>query len=143
LAQQLLNTAGQMGYTMQNNNMYTILADDEDDDTTATDTTLTNVAALNMAALFTGNAMATANFVHESVINAINQLNANQVALVQQMAAMLLNNNLGPPAQITVPVPPINNPYAGAVRGRRNAEYIRSGTWRTVWSRWTRRTKLW
>ena len=112
LAQQLRNTAGQMGYTTQNNNMYTILADNKDDDTTATDTTLTNVATLNVAALnlaaqSTGNAMAAANSVHESVINAIDQLNANQAALVQQMAAMSLNNNMVPPAQFTVPVPPM------------------------------------
>jgi hypothetical protein len=37
LAQQLRNTAGQMGYTMQNNNMYTILGDNNNDDTKATD----------------------------------------------------------------------------------------------------------
>ena len=107
LAQQLRNTAGQMGYTTQNSNMYTILADDDDDDTTATDTTLTNVAALIVAALLTGNAMVPANSVHEPVINAINQLNANQAALVQQMAAMSLNNNRVPPTQIMVPVPPM------------------------------------
>jgi hypothetical protein len=83
LAQQLRNTAGQMGYTIQNNNLYTILGDDNNDDTTATDTTLTNVAELDVAALSTGNAMAAANSVHELVINAINQLNANQAALVQ------------------------------------------------------------
>ena len=51
--------------------------------------------------------MAAANYVHESVINAINQLNANKAALVQQVAAMSLNNNPRPPAQITVPVPPM------------------------------------
>ena len=101
--------------------MYTILADDKDDDTAATDTTLTNVATLNVAALSTGNAMAAANSVHESVINAINHLNANQAALVKQMAAMSLNRNTVSPAQITVPVPPMQQltipmqmPYAGA-----------------------------
>jgi hypothetical protein len=122
LAQQLRNTAGQMGYTTQNNNMYTILADNNDDDEmTATDTTLTNVATMNADTLSTGNAMAAANSVHESVINAINQLNANQAALVQQMGAMSLNNNQRPPAQITVPVPlmqqltiPMPVPNAGA-----------------------------
>ena len=67
---------GQMGYTMQNNNMYTILADNEDnDETTATDTTLTNVATMNVATLLTGNAMAAANSVYGLVINFINQLN--------------------------------------------------------------------
>ena len=79
------------------------------------------MATMNAATLSTGNAMAAANSVHESVINAINQLNANQAALVQQMADMLLNNNPRPPAQITVPVPPMQQltipmpvPYAGA-----------------------------
>ena len=101
--------------------MYTILADNKDDDTTATDTMLMHVATMNLATLSTGNSMAAANSVHESVINAINQLNANQAALVQQMAAMLLNNTQRPPAQITVPVPPMQQltipmqvPYAGA-----------------------------
>ncbi len=80
--------------------------------------TITNVAALT-----TGSSIAAANTVHELVINAINQLNANQAALVQQMAAMLLTNHNRtlPPAQITVPVPsmqqlaiPMQVPYAGA-----------------------------
>ena len=79
-----------------------------------TDTTLKN-----MAALTTGSNITAANTVHELVINAINQLNAN---LVQQMAAMSLrNNNTVPPSQITVPIPPIQQftiptqmPYAGS-----------------------------
>jgi hypothetical protein len=60
---------------------------------------------MNATTLSTENARAAANSVHESVINAINQLNANQAVLVQQMAAMFLNNKQRPPAQITVPVP--------------------------------------
>ena len=107
--------------------MYTILANNKnDDETTVTNTTLTNVATMNAATLLTGNAMAAANSVHESVINAINQLNANQAELVQQMEAMSLNNNTGPPTQITVPIPlmqqpqmqqltiPMQVPYSGA-----------------------------
>ncbi len=63
-----------------------------------------------------------ANTVHDSVISAINQLNANQAALVQQMAAILLTNHNRtlPPAQITMPVPPMHQltipmqvPYVG------------------------------
>jgi len=100
-----------MGYTTQNNNMYTILADNKDDDEkTATDTTPTNVVTMNAATILTGNAMAAANSVHKSVINAINKLNANQAALVQQTVAMSLNNNTRPPTQITVPVPPMHQP---------------------------------
>ncbi len=101
-----------------NQNMYASSGDDNDDDTTATNNTITNVAALTTQILITA-----ANTVHQSVINAINLLNANQAALVQQMAAMLLTNHNRtlPPAQITVPVPPMQQltiptqvPYAGA-----------------------------
>jgi hypothetical protein len=104
LVQQLRNTAGQMGYTTMNQNMYASLGDDDDDDTTATDNTITNVAALT-----TESSITAANTVHQLVINAVNLLNANQAALVQQMAAMLLTNHNRtlPPAQITVPVPPM------------------------------------
>ncbi len=104
LAQQLHNTAGQMGYMTMNQNMYASLGDNDDDDTTATDNTITNMAALR-----TGGSITAANTVHELVINAINQLNTNQAALVQQIAAMLLTNHncTLPPAQITVPVPPM------------------------------------
>ena len=69
LAQQLHNTAGQMGYTQQNN-MYTILGDNNNDDTTETDTTLTHAATMNAATLLTGSALAAATTVHELVINA-------------------------------------------------------------------------
>jgi hypothetical protein len=57
---------------------------------------------------FLKNSITAANTVHESVINTINQLIANQAALVQHMAAMLLtNHNRTPPAAlIKVPVPP-------------------------------------
>jgi hypothetical protein len=98
--------------------MYASLGDDDDDDTTATDNTITNVAALTNESSITA-----ANTVHQLVINAINLLNANQAALVQQMAAMLLTNHncTLPPAQITVPVLPMQQltiptqvPYAGA-----------------------------
>jgi hypothetical protein len=120
LAQQLQNTAGQMGYTPKNN-IYTILGNNDDDDTTATDTTLMHTATMNAAVISTGNATTAATSLHESVINAINQLNANQALMVQQMAALSLNNAQRPPAQIMVPVPhmqqltiPTPLPYAGA-----------------------------
>ena len=71
----------------------------------------------------------------EKVINAISQLNANQAALIQQMAAMSVHNNhTVPPAQITVP--PIQQhtiktqaPYVGAAtqRGTFNVEQGRRG----------------
>ncbi len=120
LVQQIRNTAGQMGYTPQNN-MYTILGDNDDDDTTATDNTLTHTAMMNAATESTGNANTAATSHHESVINTILQLNANQASMVQQMAALSLHNTQRPPAQIMVPVPqmqqltiPTQVPYAGA-----------------------------
>ena len=108
-----------MGYTTQNQNMYTILGDDNDDDTTATDNTITNVATLT-----TGSTITASNTIHESVINAINQLNKNQAALIQKMAAMSVHNNHTiPPAQITIPhtqqlIIPTQMPYAGAATQR-------------------------
>ena len=99
LAMQICNTAGQMGYTPQHQNMYTILGDNEDEDTTATDTTITNVAALTTVSTITAS-----NTVQKSIINAINQLNENQAALIQQMAAMSLHSNHTlPPDQINAP----------------------------------------
>jgi hypothetical protein len=101
--------------------MYTILGDDNNDDTTATATTLTYTAMMNAATASTGNANAAATSLHESVINAIYQLNANQASMVQHMAALSLNNTQRPPAQIIVPAPqtqqpmiPTQVPYAGA-----------------------------
>ena len=101
--------------------MYTILGDDDDNDTTAMDTTLTHTAMMNAATASTGNATTAATSLHESVINAINQLNAYQASMVRQMAAFSLHNTQRPPAQIMVPVPqmqqltiPTQVPYAGA-----------------------------
>jgi hypothetical protein len=95
----------------------------------AMDNTITNVAALTP-----GSSITAANTVHELVINAINHLNANQTVLVQQMAAMLLTNHNRtlPPAQITVPVPPMQQltiptqvPYADA--GTQNTFNVERG----------------
>ncbi len=118
LAQQLCNTLGQMGYMTMNQNMHASLDGNNNDDTMATDNMITNVAALR-----TGGSITAANTIYELVINAINQLNANQAVLVQQIAAMLLinHNRTLPPAQITVPVLPMQQHtlpmqvlYAGA-----------------------------
>jgi hypothetical protein len=141
LAQQLCNTAGQMGYTRMKQNMYASLGDNDDDDMTATDNTI-----MNMAALTTGSSITAANTVHELVINAINQLNANQAALVQQMAAMPLTNHNRtlPPAQnhdASSANATTHNPNAGTIRGRRDTVYIQRGTRRTRWTwrtNWTR-----
>jgi hypothetical protein len=52
LAMQLQNMAGQMGYTPQNQNIYNIFSND--DDTTATKTNTTNIAALTTGSTITG-----------------------------------------------------------------------------------------
>ena len=98
-----------MGYAPQNN-MYTILGEDDDDNTMATDTTLTHTAMMNAAAISTSNATTAASWLHESVINAINQLNANQASMVHQMAALSLNNAQRPRHKSLCQGPRCSNP---------------------------------
>jgi hypothetical protein len=73
LAMQLCNTAGQMRYTPQNQNMYNIFGDN--DNTTAADTKLTTSSSITR-----GHTMAT---IQDSAIQAINQLRANQHMLIK------------------------------------------------------------
>ena len=111
LSQQLQNTAGQMGYVPQNHKMYTVL--DADDITTATE------------GITTGSTLtaAQATVIPESVVNAINQLSANQAALMSQIAAMNLNYSV--PTHATQQfAPPIQQlavsamqPFTGAAPG--------------------------
>ncbi len=98
LAMQLRNTVGKKGYAPQNQNMYNIFSDN---DTMATKTKTTNIAALTTGSTITGSHMA-AN--KDLVIQAINQLSANQNELTNKMAAMSFNNaNITPPQQYTAP----------------------------------------
>ncbi len=85
LVQQLHNTEGQQGYGPPSHNMYNVFA--REDDTDTMDTTTTNIAALTTGSTITGVQTAT---IPDSVANAINQLSANQTALMNQMAAMLM-----------------------------------------------------
>ncbi len=87
--QQLRNTAGQQGYASMSHNMYNVFADEDNTDTTAT-------TATNIAALMTGSTIMVT--IPDSVANAINQLSAEQTALMNQMAAMLYAN-VPPPLQ--------------------------------------------
>ena len=108
LSQQLRNTAGQMGYAPQTHNMYAAL-DDDDDATTATDGTTTT---LNMVAMTTESTLmgAHATAAPESIANAINQLSANQTALmtqISQIAAMSLKQRTQTPSFPTIQAPPI------------------------------------
>jgi hypothetical protein len=108
LSQQLQNTAGQTGYASQTHNMYAAL-DNNDDATTATDGTATT---LNVAAMTTGSTLMGANTtaVPESIANAINQLGANQTAMmtqISQIAAMSLAQRPQAPFFQTTHAPPI------------------------------------
>ena len=125
LSQQLCNTAGPIGYAPQTHNMYAALDDDEDA-TTATDgiTTTLNVVAMTTGSTLTG-AQATA--VCESIANAINQLSANQTALmtqISQITAMSLTQRPQAPSFQTMQAPPIQQiairsiqPFTGTVTG--------------------------
>jgi hypothetical protein len=86
LSQQLRNTAGQMGYAPQTHNMYAGL-DGNDDATTATGSTTTT---LNVAAMTTGSTLTGAHTtaILELIANAINQLSANQTAIMTQISQM-------------------------------------------------------
>ena len=80
-----------MGYALQMHNMYAALKDN-DNATTATGGTTTT---LNAAAMTTGSTLTGAHTtaVPESIANAINQLSANQTAImsqISQIAAMPL-----------------------------------------------------
>jgi hypothetical protein len=87
LSQQMRNTAGQMGYASQTHNMYAAL-NDKDEARTATDGTTTT---LNVAAMTTGSTLTGAHTtaVPESIANAINQLSANQTALMARLQPCL------------------------------------------------------
>jgi hypothetical protein len=75
-------------------NLYNLFA--KEDNTDKTDTTMTNIAALMMGRTITGLQTAT---IPESVAKLINQLSANQTALMNQMAA-LSYTYVPPPLQL-------------------------------------------
>jgi hypothetical protein len=93
--------------------MYNVFADEDKTDTTAT-------TMMNIAVLMTGSTITVA--ILDLVANAINQLSANQTALMNQMAVMSYANVPPPPTlqyqppiqQLTIPV---QQPFAGAASG--------------------------
>jgi hypothetical protein len=131
-AMQLRNTAGQQGYI--NQNIYNILDINGMEDTNNNTTITVPVVAAAMApvGLSGGSTFAatTASTIAANVMAAINQLSANQMAIMQHIAAM----NISPPQAIPAPtfnVPPIHsvliptqNGYAGGSfnQGRSNAQ---------------------
>ena len=114
-----------MGYAPQTHNMYAAL-DNNDDAMTATDGTTTT---LNVAVMTTGNTLAGAHTmaVPELIANAINQLSANQTALmtqISQIAAMSLAQRPQAHSFQTTHAPPIQQiaipaiqPFSGAAKG--------------------------
>ncbi len=126
LTQKLRNTAGQMGYAPPSQNMYNVLQDDESttDGTTATKgTAITNIAAMTTSSTITATQASTA-----AITNAINQLSANQTALMNQIATMTITNRapMQPAQQYVPPIqqPPIQQqtiphvqPFTGAATG--------------------------
>jgi hypothetical protein len=131
-AMQLRNTAGQQGYV--NQNIYNILDIDGKEDTDDKTTIMVPavVAAMTPAGLPRRSTFAatTASMITADVMAAINQLSANQAAIMQHIAAM----NISPPqarAAQAFNVPPIHsvsipiqNGYAGGSynHGRSNAQ---------------------
>jgi hypothetical protein len=88
---QLCNTAGQHGYVQNpNNNMYNVFGEG-DDEVTDKDTILTQTAMAATTGSTSGGATNTATSkatILSEVFAAINQLMANQTAMMNQMAAM-------------------------------------------------------
>ena len=89
----LRSTAGQNGYSTQHNmyNAFEPLDEESDDDTVTTVTPLSNFAASATAPPSVGNfstAQTGAPSVNAEIAAAINQLSANQTAIMSQMAAL-------------------------------------------------------
>jgi hypothetical protein len=109
---QLHNTAGQQGYVQNhNNNIYNVFGEG-DDEVTDNDTTITQTAMAATMGSTSGGATnaATSNATIPSEVSAaINQLAANQTAMMNQMVAMQFSPP--PPARHTgqgqIHVPPI------------------------------------
>ena len=125
LSQWSRNMERQMGYVLQTHNMYTVL-DNNNDATSATDGTTTT---LNVVTMMTENTLTGAHTmaVPESIANAINQLSANQMALmaqISQIVAMSLAQRPQAPSFQATHAPPIQQivilaiqPFSGAATG--------------------------
>jgi hypothetical protein len=115
-------TTGQQGYVPGKNNMFNVLAeqeDEEDVDTVDNGTTVTQTAALTTGSTL-GNTYGGAATIPLEITMATNQLAANQVAIQQQMAAMTFT--APPPSpNMQFHIPPVQNmgqqPFAGAAQG--------------------------
>jgi hypothetical protein len=119
--------------------MFNVLeSKDEDTDTAndATATTATQTAAFTRASTL-GTTYSGATTIPLEISTAINQLAANQLAIQQQMAAMMFAAN-APAHHTQFQIPPIQNmgqqPFAGAAQGSFNTGLLR---WRSpAWWAW-------
>ena len=132
-ALQLRNTTGQQGYVPNiNQNMYNALDDgyDTDSGTEGTVATQTVPPITQTAAMTTGSTLGNtyAATIPSEISNAINQLAANQTAIMNQMAAM----SFSPPAQaatnyVIPPIQHINVPTQQPFAGQANGGYNMGG----------------
>ncbi len=159
MAMQLRNTTGLQGYAPnKNQNMYNVLGDGYDTDSGTEGTVATLPAPITQTAEMTtgsmmGNTYGTT--IPSEISNAINQLAANQTAIMNQLAAMSFNHPPPPQTQAAAKyhVPPIqqlNIPtfagqancgfntrigYNGGNRGRRGGRGHRHGGSRSAGGR--------
>jgi hypothetical protein len=127
-AVQLRSTAGQLGYgptDPTNNNMYTILGDD--DDTFSMETVATQVTTIKQTAAMTksgtlGSTYA-ATTVPSEIAAALSQLAANQTAIMNQMVAMSVNPPPTHQATFIPPMQPINVPWQQPYTGQATSGY--------------------
>jgi hypothetical protein len=132
-----VNTAGHQGYAPLSHNMYNIFA--KEDNTDTTDTTTTNIAALTMGSTIMGVQTAT---IPDSVANAINQLNTNLTALMNQMVVMSYAN-VPPPSNSTIPTTnPITHQSSAATFCHGCNGWIQSWKWRR-WQGGVQQTGAW
>jgi hypothetical protein len=108
MAIQLRNMAGQQGYTQQN--IYCISDKCKDEGTNNSKTAITQTTAAAIMGSVLGNTYAntTTSTIPTEVTAAINQLSANQMAIMQQIAVM----SFSPPPSIAAPafnIPPIQS----------------------------------
>jgi hypothetical protein len=118
----LCTMTGQQGYTQGSNNMFNMLADEEngeDTDTANNAATVTQTAAYMMESTL-GNTYGGAMTIPSEICTAINQLAANQVAVQQQMAAMTFAAN-SPSPHTQFHIPPIQNMGSNLLRKRPRA----------------------
>ena len=111
-ALQLRNTTGTQGYVPNKaHNMYNVLDDGYDSDSGTDGTVATQVAPVTQtAAMTTGSTLGNTyggGTIPAEVSNAINQLAANQQAMLNQMAAMSLANSAPPQVAAAFHVPPV------------------------------------